>query len=402
MKKILLSFALIVGLLASASTLQAQNMSSYITLTVKNGAAIKLNFRAAAANTPVRIVSGTNTQDITVGANWYNGNYPSTYTVTASASTMTIYGDITDFDCQYNRANLTALDASHNTQLKYLNCYDNTLTSLDVSGCTQLTWLNCSYNNLSSLDVSKNIQLTSLGCSSNQLTSLDVSKNTQLEGLGCSSNQLTSLDVSKNTQLEGLGCSSNQLTSLDVSKNIQLTSLGCSSNQLTSLNVSKNTRLNKLFCSGNNFTTAALDRIYCALPAKMSSDGAQIFPLDESSSVAEQNMVASTNAANATAKNWRVLKFKVDGNHTDITTTGSYDCSTAVAEASAEQALTLYPNPVADVLYLSSTARTIRVYDIYGIEVAHATDTARIDVAHLPAGVYTVKADGTVAKMVKR
>ena len=360
MKKILLSFALIVGLLASASTLQAQNMSSYITLTVKNGAAIKLNFRAAAANTPVRIVSGTNTQDITVGANWYNGNYPSTYTVTASASTMTIYGDITDFDCQYNRANLTALDASHNTQLKYLNCYDNTLTSLDVSGCTQLTWLNCSYNNLSSLDVSKNIQLTSLGCSSNQLTSLDVSKNTQLERLGCSSNQLTSL------------------------------------------NVSKNTRLNKLFCSGNNFTTAALDRIYCALPAKMSSDGAQIFPLDESSSVAEQNMVASTNAANATAKNWRVLKFKVDGNHTDITTTGSYDCSTAVAEASAEQALTLYPNPVADVLYLSSTARTIRVYNIDGIEVAHATDTDRVEVSHLPAGVYTVKADGTVAKMVKR
>ena len=160
--------------------------------------------------------------------------------------------------------------------------------------------------------------------------------------------------------------------------------------------------MNKLFCSGNNFTTAALDRIYCALPAKMSSDGAQIFPLDESSSVAEQNMVASTNAANATAKNWRVLKFKVDGNHTDITTTGSYDCSTAVAEASAEQALTLYPNPVADVLYLSSTARTIRVYNIDGIEVAHATDTDRVEVSHLPAGVYTVKADGTVAKMVKR
>ncbi|MFC2605317.1 MAG: T9SS type A sorting domain-containing protein [Bacteroidota bacterium] len=57
---------------------------------------------------------------------------------------------------------------------------------------------------------------------------------------------------------------------------------------------------------------------------------------------------------------------------------------------------------MADVLYLSATARTVRVYNIYGIEVAHATDTDRIDVASLPAGVYTVKADGTVAKMVKR
>ena len=75
---------------------------------------------------------------------------------------------------------------------------------------------------------------------------------------------------------------------------------------------------------------------------------------------------------------------------------------TDIAEASAEQALTLYPNPVADVLYLSATARTIRVYDMYGTEVAHATDTDRVEVSHLPAGVYTVRADGTVAKMVKR
>ena len=76
--------------------------------------------------------------------------------------------------------------------------------------------------------------------------------------------------------------------------------------------------------------------------------------------------------------------------------------STDIADATAEPSLTLYPNPVADVLYLSATARTVRGYNIYGIEVAHAYDTDRIDVANLPAGVYTVKADGTVAKMVKR
>ena len=76
--------------------------------------------------------------------------------------------------------------------------------------------------------------------------------------------------------------------------------------------------------------------------------------------------------------------------------------STDIAEATAEPSLTFYPNPVADMLYLSATARTIRVYDIYGTEVAHAADTDRVEVSHLPAGVYTVKADGTVAKMVKR
>ena len=76
--------------------------------------------------------------------------------------------------------------------------------------------------------------------------------------------------------------------------------------------------------------------------------------------------------------------------------------ATTALDETAAKPLTLYPNPVADVLYLSATARTIRIYDMYGTEVAHATDTDRVEVSHLPAGVYTVKADGMVAKMVKR
>ena len=75
--------------------------------------------------------------------------------------------------------------------------------------------------------------------------------------------------------------------------------------------------------------------------------------------------------------------------------------TTALDEAATEP-LTLYPNPVADVLYLSAKARTIRIYDMYGTEVAHAADTDRVVVSHLPAGVYTVRADGMVAKMIKR
>ena len=75
--------------------------------------------------------------------------------------------------------------------------------------------------------------------------------------------------------------------------------------------------------------------------------------------------------------------------------------TTALDEAAAKP-LTLYPNPVAEVLYLSAKACTIRVYDMYGTEVAHAADTDKVEVSYLPAGVYTVRADGMVAKMVKR
>ena len=327
MKKSALIFALIVWLLSSASTLQAQvNMSRYITLTVTNGAAIKLNFAAAANGTPVRIVSGSNTQNITVGANWYNGHFPSTYTVTAQGTEMKVYGDIVAFKCNDNQANLTALDVSKNTQLRGLDCYSNNLTALDVS------------------------------------------KNTQLEVLRCYSNRLTSLDVSKNTRLDFLDCASNQLTSLDVSKN---------------------TRLDKLYCSGNNFTTAALDRIYCALPARMSSDSAMIVPLEEeSSSVAEQNMVASTNAANATAKNWRVLKLKEDWTFTDIATTGSYVCSggggttTYALKIASEQVtsdncsdLSVIPNVSGTVKYDPAT----KVLTLQNATISASTNDAAIE-----------------------
>ena len=177
--------------------------------------------------------------------------------------------------------------------------------------------------------------------------------------------------------------------------------LGCFNNLLSNLDISHNTQLTRLYCHGNNFSTAALDDIYCALPDRTGKENGLIEPVYSDTS-SNHAIVLATNKANAIAKNWKVQYYADD---TDIATTGSYVCGTPhtdIAEASAEQALTLYPNPVADVLYLSATTRTIRVYNIYGIEVAHATDTDRVEVSHLPAGVYTVRADGTVAKMVKR
>ncbi len=276
------------------------NTSRYITLTVTDGAHIKLDFKAAAAATPIRIVSGSSTKNITVGTSWY-GTAP----YTAYGTTMTIYGDLTGFDCSGNEANLTALDPSHNTELIYLYCKNNSINRLNVS---------------------QNTQLKGLSCTNNTIGSLIVSHNTKLIGLDCAGNLLTSLDVSNNTQLMDLYCSYNYLSVLDVSNNIQLENLYCHGNSLRNLGISQNTRLKNLSCHGNDFTTAVLDRIYCALPVRSASDGARIFPLGESSSAAEQNMVASTNGANATAKNWRVLKYKEDGTHTDIATTGSYVC----------------------------------------------------------------------------
>ena len=69
----------------------------------------------------------------------------------------------------------------------------------------------------------------------------------------------------------------------------------------------------------------------------------------------------------------------------------------------APAVLSVYPNPASDVLYITADkpAHSIRVYNVYGQEVAQATDANSINVANLPAGVYIVNADGKIARVIK-
>ena len=217
---------------------------------------------------------------------------------TLTSQTITIRGEVTEFDCEENNLTslnlsgctaLTELDCSFNlpnsldlsgctaltkltcffsqlsslnvlgcTALTELNCSRTQLTSLDVSGCTALTELSCSRSWLTSLNVSGCTALTKLYCDVNQLTNLSVSGCTALTLLKCDNNKLTILDVSGCTALKHLRCNDNQLTSWDVSGCSNLTWLYCSNNQLTSLDLSKNSTLATLDCSGNNLSSLDL------------------------------------------------------------------------------------------------------------------------------------------------
>ena len=394
------------------------NMERYITFTVRKGAKIEIDFAADEENTPVKIVSGTTDQTITVGVDWVGS-----MDYVAGDGTMTVYGNVRRVDCNENKGNITALDASHNVPLAYINCDNNSISSLNVSKNTQLSALYCSDNSLATLDVSNNGQLEYLNCYNNKLTQLDLKNNTKLTFLNCDKNTLSSLDLSKNTQLsilycndnklaslgidhnillKSFGCNNNLLSSLDVSKNTQLDILYCYTNRLTKLDVSKNTKLKRLYCHTNNFTTAALDDIYCSLPDRKGQTEGQIQPLFNASS-ADKSKVLATNGNNAIAKGWKIQYFE---KNTDITGfTGTHQCGggTGIDEAKGLPALAVYPNPVKDVLNIATDkpVHSIRIYNVYGTEVAHATDTNSVNVSHLPAGVYMVRADGKVARIIK-
>lgn len=170
---------------------------------------------------------------------------------------------------QVGNRHLTSLDVSQNTELTYLECYQNQLTNLNVKGLKKLKEIHDHDNPLSSLDVSGCTALTKLMCHENQLTSLNVSQDTALEILFCDYNLLLSLDVSGCTKLKDLRCAENLLTNLDLRQNTELTTLSCSYNQLLSLDVSGCTKLKKFYCSGNQLTSLdvsrnkALNVFYC-------------------------------------------------------------------------------------------------------------------------------------------
>ncbi len=254
MKRIIISSALCTLLCFTFgfTTVHAEeskvDMSKCITLTVKQGASIKLDFAASTAGVWVKVTGVKDEKEEEAPTKLHDWDKQPQYE--AAGTVITVYGAIDKFRTYDNNANLTALDVSQNVNLTELSCGSNQLSSLDVSQNVNLTELSCGSNQLSSLDVSQNVNLTELYCGSNQLSSLDVTKNVNLMRLGCGYNQLISLDVSQNVNLTYLMCENCRLSTLDVSQNVNLSKLYCGSNQLSSLDVTKNLDLTELDCEG--------------------------------------------------------------------------------------------------------------------------------------------------------
>ena len=419
------------------------NMDRYITLAVDKGKDIYLSVYASADNTPIKVVSGDKEYTFNASIGWTKMSQ-----YTAGAGTMTIYGNVLRFNCSKNGTKITGLDVGHNTDLVNLLCHENAILTLDVSKNTQLEylrcdknqistielkncpslkvlicgtntistldvsknneleWLMCDDNSIKSLDVSKKPKLTMINCQINKITSLNVSNNPKLTSLQCYDNLITSLNVAESTLLEELYCERNKIETLDISRNTALKIFDCSNNLITAIDASKNTKLTELTCYGNPLTTAALDDMYCLLPTVTGTtdygDPIGIYPMYNSDD-ANSAVVLASNGKNATDKNWKIAYYESADNITGFTGTHQCGGGTGIDETKGLPSLSVYPNPVKDVLNIATDkpVHSIRIYNVYGTEVAQAADTKRINVSHLPAGVYMVSADGKVTRIIK-
>ena len=153
----------------------------------------------------------------------------------------------------------TSLDLGTSyTCLQELICYGNELTSLDVTGLSDLRYLTCSENQLTDVDISGNPLLEQLVCSGNALSSLDVAGHDHLIMLECDYNGLTTLDVSNLPALESLNCHSNRITSLQADNCPSLVCVYCPDNNISSISFQGSGALQYLNM-GNNELTGTLD-----------------------------------------------------------------------------------------------------------------------------------------------
>ncbi|CAL2082445.1 conserved hypothetical protein [Tenacibaculum sp. 190524A05c] len=143
--------------------------------------------------------------------------------------------NLNSIEGRYNQ--LSSIDITQNTGLTFINIRNNLFSSINVSNNTLLETINIrECTNVTSIDVSSNTNLKFLYLQDVGLTDIDITQNTLLEVITLERNNLSAIDVSNNTALRQLRVSENNITRLDASNNTALTRLSCDNNQLTFLN----------------------------------------------------------------------------------------------------------------------------------------------------------------------
>ena len=346
--------------------------------------------------------------------------------------------EFTVFGCDYQ--NLSELDVSKATALTNLYCYNNSITALDVSQNTKLEWLLCFGNLLTALYVSQNTKLLNLSCSGNSIAALDVRQNTALTNLNCSNNSLTALDVRQNTELRSLYCSNNSITALDVSQNTKLNWLQCEFNSLTALDVSQNTELISLFCYDNRLP---LSNLYALSEEQVDISylGKQVLhPITVKIGVEQFEEESFFGGAytqyDITPNNgYAIMDGKITFNKL-----GVYEVKMTNAAIQSDPyfpaevyvrvtvnetgigvdelpitnyELRIYPNPTNGELNIGyaicdNAICDIEIYDVYGRMLQTISRKSeigkseiKIDVSHLPSGIYFLRVGNRTAKFVK-
>jgi len=292
------------------------------------------------------------------------------------------------------------LDLSNNPNLKYLDVNKSNMTSIDLSNNSNLETLYLGYydsgsgyigelgndNNFSNIDISNLVNLKTLLARNIGINSIDLSNNTYLEIVVLSKNNLNNIDVSNNTNIKMLSVYDCQLTDIDLSNNHLLEQLDISFNPITYFSNINNPNLMALACINTSLQELDLKNGH--------NDILTYLFATENSNL---SCIQIDDISYANNPNW----FK------DAHTIYSTDCAAADIEVIASSEITIYPNPVANYLYIENNSDIIftraKIYDISGKLITSKTNIeSNINVSNLPNGFYILKLSNDKTSVTKK
>ncbi len=278
---------------------------------------------------------------------------------------------------QCNSLQITSLDLSANTQLRDVDLYCPALTSINFSNLVNLK--NLSYlGALPTIDLSDAVNLLKLSCigsspnfsypNENLLTSLDLSNQTKLSYLDLTGNLIPSLDLSNCPNLEVLNIANNGIQTLVLDNIRYVRQFFCENNLLTTLDVSKLFNLKNFFCRNNQLTSLNTSNGIIEEYIDFSDNpGLESVCCDPNEVVYMQNLCNQYNNESAL----------VNGS-----------C------APVANRISMYPNPVSDLLHLSDNdgISRVEIYSTNGMLVMSSdTVSDAIEMSDLKSGMYFLK-----------
>ncbi|MDT0555805.1 T9SS type A sorting domain-containing protein [Patiriisocius hiemis] len=350
---------------------------------------------------------------------------------------------------------LTSLDVSQNTLLEYIGCPSNEITSINLGDNPNLIELSCSNNLLTSIDISQNPNLEVLNVSSNTLNSISVSSNVNLKRLTIRNNNLNDMDISQNINLESISIQENSLTTLDISNNINLMSFNISGNQFTELpDITNNPLLAGISCADNFLTELHVDEavnpnitlLSCVnnlitqitIPTTVEQLNIRENPITGEIDLTQMTALWSArlndtqisglniqNGANDMLQIFDVFNtpnlsciqvddvqaiqqggFPYNNWDVDNTLVFSENCSELGVEDTLENSIGVFPNPVANFLYVTTISNyaftNFTIHNLQGEVVKKGKYTLSIDMSKLSTGIYFITVETDDSSITKK
>jgi len=286
---------------------------------------------------------------------------------------------------------LTSLDFTGNLEIEEIRTYNNPLTSISLPNNPNLELLRVSNTLLTELDLTNCSGLMEVSFISTAINQIDFSSNSFIERIWGTDSQLASLDITNNPNLIEVWCRNNNISgTIDFSNNLQLDDIDFSYNQLEEIDLSQNSALEWVFVDNNpNLQFVNMQNGYNEnLFAFVGVDCPQLSCVVVDDPIAENDNIF------------------VDDN--TILVGSPEDCNLAIDEAVLQQLISMYPNPVKDVLHVNTqnsiAINSIQIFNILG-SVVYKTDhlDSLIDVSNLASGLLFVKLEtnkGVITKKV--